>query len=199
MKCLETDKLVGYAYRLLDDAAAAQVRVHVRECDRCREIVEQHLRLDAVLNEWTVPEPTPAFDVRVRQAVEAQGARRTAGSWWGWRWSRGLALASFAVLIVAGLVGFNHRHRQLSSSPRGVARQPQPAREAQAPPLAAKAHPPAVPARGSQSLARAMPESPAKGVVLMEDKDAQTLEDYDLAANFDVLSELPKGEPRVVN
>jgi hypothetical protein len=32
-----------------------------------------------------------------------------------------------------------------------------------------------------------------------DDKDTQAMEDYDLAANFDVLSEIPKGERRVAN
>jgi len=199
MKCLDTDKLVGYAYRLLDDAAASQVRAHVRECGRCREIVEQHLRLDAALNEWTVPEPTPAFDARVRQAVEAQAARHAAGSLWGWQWTRGLVLASIGVLVVAGVASFIHRHNAVSTPPPVLARQPQPVREPQAPPLTANVHSSTVPAHASQNLAHAMPESQSKGVVLMEDKDAQALEDYDLAANFDLLSELPKGEPRVSN
>jgi hypothetical protein len=37
------------------------------------------------------------------------------------------------------------------------------------------------------------------GAFANDDNDAQALEDYDLAANFDLLSELPKGESRVVN
>jgi hypothetical protein len=32
-----------------------------------------------------------------------------------------------------------------------------------------------------------------------DDKDALAMEDYDLAANFDLLSEIPKGERRVAN
>ena len=59
MKCLETETLISYAYRLIDEPAAAEVRAHVKECSRCREVVEQHGRLDAVLNEWQSAEPTP--------------------------------------------------------------------------------------------------------------------------------------------
>ena len=47
--------------------------------------------------------------------------------------------------------------------------------------------------------AQAVPELKSAGASLNEDKDTQALEDYDLAANFDLLSELPKGEPRVAN
>ena len=75
MKCLETEKLIGYAYRLMDESAASEVRAHLGECPRCREIVEQHGRLDAVLNEWKAAEPTPGFDARVRQAVEAAAGK----------------------------------------------------------------------------------------------------------------------------
>ena len=74
MKCLETEKLISYAYRLMDEPAASEVRAHLGECSRCREIVEQYGRLDAVLDEWKAAEPTPEFDARVRQAVEAQQA-----------------------------------------------------------------------------------------------------------------------------
>ena len=94
MKCLETERLISYAYRLTDEPAASKVRAHLEECARCREIVEQHGRLDAVLNEWKIAEPTPEFDARVRQAVEARQAGRAAWGFWGWSWARGLALAS---------------------------------------------------------------------------------------------------------
>jgi hypothetical protein len=34
---------------------------------------------------------------------------------------------------------------------------------------------------------------------LIEDNDTQALENHDLAANFDLLSELPKGQKRIAN
>ena len=125
MKCLETEKLISYAYRLMDEPAASEVRAHLGECPRCREIVEQHGRLDALLDEWKTAEPTPGFDARVRQAVEAQQARREAWGFWGWDWARGLALASLGVLIIAGVVWFTQSHRWVSNSSRVATRQPQ--------------------------------------------------------------------------
>ena len=97
-----------------------EVRAHLGECPRCREIVEQHGRLDAVLDEWKAAEPTPGFDARVRQAVEARQARRAAWGFWGGDWARGLALAALGVLIIAGVVWFTQSHPR-GSNLSGVA------------------------------------------------------------------------------
>lgn len=199
MKCLETEKLIRYAYRLSDETAAAQVRAHLRECQHCREIVEEHGRLDAILNEWKVADPTPRFDARVRQAVEAQEARHSAWGFWGWQWTRGLALASLGVLIVAGVVGVTRTHFWSSHSSPALAGQSQTTHRTQTPPQAAKLHSPRVPVHVAKGLVHVAPELRSVGVGLNDDRDAQALEDYDLAANFDLLSELPKGEPRVAN
>ena len=95
------------------------MRAHLGECPRCREIVEQHGRLDALLDEWKAAEPTPGFDARVRQAVEAQQARREAWGFWGREWARGLALASLGVLIIAGVVWFTRSHLRVPNSSTG--------------------------------------------------------------------------------
>ena len=200
MKCLETEKLISYAYRLTDEPAASQVRAHLGECPRCREIVEQHGRLDAVLDEWKAAEPTPGFDARVRQAVEAQQARREAWGFWGRDWARGLALASLGVLIVAGVVWFTRSHPGFPT-PRGVATRE--AQQASGPQTPAQAAETSIPHRyapcGREDRLGPSPNSNSADASSNEDNDAQALEDYDLAANFDLLSELPKGEPRVAN
>jgi hypothetical protein len=43
------------------------------------------------------------------------------------------------------------------------------------------------------------PEPGSTVATSSDDKDALAMEDYDLAANFDLLSEIPKGERRVAN
>jgi len=48
MNCLETERLISYAYYPTDEPAAA-VRAHLEDCPRCREIVEPYGRLDTVL------------------------------------------------------------------------------------------------------------------------------------------------------
>jgi anti-sigma factor RsiW len=199
MKCLDTEKLISYAYRLTDEAAAAQVRAHLAECPRCREIVEQHGRLDAVLSAWKVAEPSPGFDARVRQAVEAQQARREASWFWGWQWARGMALASVGILIIAGAVWLTHRHPGGVHAPQVATRPPQQLMGPQNPAQSAQVHSPATPAPAGKRVVQAGAEGKLVVVAVSEDKDTQALEDYDLAANFDLLSELPRGDQRVAN
>lgn len=199
MKCLETEKLIGYAYHLIDESAELQVRAHLGECPRCRAIVEQHARLDAVLDEWKPTQPTPEFEPRVRQAVEAQQSGRWAWGVWGLGWSRALALASLGVLIVAGVIWSTRVHRPVSDSSRVAARQTQRSSGAAVPPQVAKVRHPATAKAPVVRSAQAAAESELASSSSTEDKDALALEDYDLAANFDVLSELRKGESRVAN
>jgi anti-sigma factor RsiW len=197
MKCLETEKLIRYAYRLTDEPAASQVRAHLGECPRCREIVEQHRRLDVLLDEWKAAEPTPGFDARVRLAVEAQQAGRERG--WGWEWARGLALASLGILLIAGVVWFTRSHPGVSNPSSAATRQPHQASGPQTPAQVAKLPSPTFTAHRGVQPAQAVPELASTGAFSNDDRDSQALEDYDLAANFDLLSELPKGGPRVAN
>ena len=199
MKCLETARLISYAYRLMDESSASEVRAHLGECARCREIVEQHGRLDALLDEWKIAEPSPAFDARIRQAVETRQAGRAAWGFWGWSWARGLALASLGALMVAGVVWFTQNHRRVSNPPHIAARQPQQVGGAQSAAPMASVRSSGVKHPADMRPAETAAEPQSAGNSLNEDKYAQSLEDYDLAANFDLLSEIPKGEPRVVN
>jgi anti-sigma factor RsiW len=197
MKCLETEKLIRYAYHLTDEPAAAEVRAHLEECPRCRGLVEQYGRLNALLDEWKVAEPTPGFDARVRQAVEAQQAKREAWGFGGLGWVRGLAVASLGILIIAGAVWFTERHHRGSNLSAVASQQPRRPLGAQTP--ATQLSSSAVPAPAGVRRARAASATGSAGAISNADQDALALEDYDLAANFDLLSELPKGESRVVN
>jgi Zn-finger nucleic acid-binding protein len=199
MKCLESEQLIRYAYHLTDKPAASQVRAHLSECPRCREIVEQYGRLDALLDEWKAAEPVPGFDARVRRAVEAQEARRQGWGFRGGEGARGLALALLGGLIIAGTVWFTHSHPWVSNSSSLARRQPRQASGPQTPAPAVTLLSPSVTAPVGGRPAQAVPELASTGAFSNEDKDALALEDYDLAANFDLLSELPRGDPRVVN
>ncbi|MGO8815655.1 MAG: anti-sigma factor family protein [Terriglobia bacterium] len=199
MKCLEKDKLISYAYRLMDQAAASEVRAHLGECSQCRDKVGRYGRLDSLLDEWKAAGPTPEFDVRVRQAVEARQAGRPAWNFWNWGWSRGLALASLAVLLAAGAVWFPHGQRRTSSSANAAARPSRTAAADPAPAQVASLHAPGTPANTTLMAVKHAPGPGAASAASAEDKETLTLEDYDMAANFDVLSELPKGDSRLVN
>jgi anti-sigma factor RsiW len=199
MKCLESERLMNYAFRLIDEPAAREVRLHLDECPRCRSTVEQYLQLDAVLNEWKAAEPSPEFDARVRQSIEAQPVRRMAWAFWSWQGRRGLALAALGVLIVAGALWFAGSHRR-NVRPSLVAkhslthdaapRTPAPSPLVHSPGATLDAQ-----MRPADSAA---PHQPAANS-WNDDRDAQALEDYDLAANFDLLSEIPRRDARVAN
>jgi predicted anti-sigma-YlaC factor YlaD len=199
MKCLESEDLIGYAYRLTGEPAASQVRAHLADCSRCREILKQYQHLGSVLDEWKVPGPTPEFDVHVRQAVEAHQASLSVFKFWDWQWARGLAVASLAILVVAGAVWFSRTHAKFDTATQAAVRPLPSAKSVQAPPVTATLHPVAVPGHTAKQSVHAVSKPQVTAPVLMEDRDAQALDDYDLAANFDLLSELPKGGQRVVN
>ena len=195
MKCLETEKLIRYAYRLTDEAALSEVRAHLGECSHCREIIEQYGRLDTLLNDWRVAGPTPEFDVRVRQALETRQSKAAPWGLWNPAWVRSLSLAGLAALVMVGVIWIKPTHRRV----------PIPAVVVGHLPLSAKhAHAEGVAVRGAADTApntsvAAAKSALATGVISptsSQDTDAQALEDYDMAANFDVLSELPKGDLR---
>jgi hypothetical protein len=199
MKCLDAERLISYAYRLIDEPAASEVCKHLEECAPCREIVEQHGRLDAVLSEWQSPEPSPEFDVRVREAVGALEAQREGWGFWGWQWARGLALAALGVMIVAGVAWFGHNHRGDPRSSQVATRQPQQTTGARISGRTSNLRTPLEPTQAQVIPAHQVPDLKATDATSSDDRDALAMEDYDLAANFDLLSEIPKGERRVAN
>ncbi len=178
MNCLEREKLIAYRHQLLDGREEGAVRAHLAECGRCRAALDEYRRLDSVLEEWKAIEPTPGFDTRLRAALE-RSATAPASSLWGLRWSpiwgfgslRWLAPAlALAVVVVVSVVALRLR--------------------------------PPHPAPGSAVPQVAQVPVPSAGVGAPSEADADEelglyrnlpiLEDYDMLADFDVLSELPK-------
>ncbi len=199
MKCLDDETLSHYAYDLTDETEASQVRAHLGECPRCRVFVEQHERLDAVLDEWKFADPTPGFDARVRQAVEAAQARRERWGLWGLGWARALAAASVVVLVAAGSIWFAQRHHRSAHPPEVAARQPQQAPEQRVPGPSAKVQKPSLTAHAGRRPAEIAHQGAVASDISSDDQDDLGIEDYDVAANFDLLSEMPKTEPRSGN
>jgi hypothetical protein len=199
MNCLDRESLFGYAHRLLGEQEATQVRAHLAACSRCREAVERYESLDAVLEEWKPAEPSAWFDARVRQAVEAQEAHRAARRFWSAEWMRGLALASLGVLVIAGVAWYTHRHRPTPTPSTLATQQPHQAAAPRAPAEVAKLNPAPVAPRQAVKGSKPAPVAPSAAASLNDDEDARTSDDYDLFANFDVLSELPKRGDQVAN
>jgi hypothetical protein len=191
MKCLAKESLAEFAYGLMDEPAAVEVRAHLKDCAACRDAVAQHYRLGMVLSEWKAEEPSPWFDSRVRRAVEAQPE---SARWDGWEWLRGFALASLGVLIVTGAVWFGRSHRRAVPANQLNAGMARPAGEA---PVQATSSAVRTPGETAQSKTPTMNHVPSLGSVdSNDDRVGRAMEDYDLAADFDLLSEVPKGDRR---
>jgi hypothetical protein len=129
--------------------------------------------------------------------VEVQQAQREAWGFWGWEWARGLALASLGVTLVAGVVWLNQHHRGISNPSTIATRQQQKGARISRQTLNSQ-----VPGETTQAdTAPGQQVSPVESAssASSDDRDAQAMEDYDLAANFELLSEIPKGGTRVVN
>jgi anti-sigma factor RsiW len=198
MKCLERERLFNYAAGLLEARELAQVRNHVETCPHCREAVGEYKQLGALLDEWKTPELSSSFDAKVSLALAAQEKARSAHhslSWFSaWWW----APATLALLVaVVTLVTFRS-HRTPGTSEQ-IAHQTQ--RAAAQPPSAngspASVNAPQVPfADSGEGAADAVP--PGEEEVKLY-KNLNVLEDYDMLANFEVLSELPQGDSKIGN
>jgi len=177
--CFERAKLFAYCAKMLEGRDEAEVRAHLAECAACREVAEEYRRLDRVLDLWEPAEPSPWFDARVRAAV-ASVEEHAPGLWArllaGWGWSRWLApamVAMMAVVVSTVMVErpglFRHTVTQTAQTARL--------------------------APGAQAGA-----SPSGAQVTEEEGTAaEVSDDYDLLANFDIISELPKTGTQVVN
>lgn len=81
----------------------AEVESHLGACDACRRRADGFRAVWAALDEAEAVEPSPAFDARLRQRLEAEPQRRLSG------WllpAPGAALAFLALLLVAVWVTF---------------------------------------------------------------------------------------------
>jgi hypothetical protein len=193
MKCVEREKIFALTHRMLEPREESEVRTHVADCLECRAVAEEFYRLDAVLDEWKAAQPSPWFDTRVRAALAAEERKRAARPLFGLRWTQLLVPAVVVVLVVLGVV-------LLRRSPQA----PQPVAQQNVAPVTRPA-PTVPPETQSKQLAQASAVTqPQKAATAEEDElslyqNLPVLEDYDLLANFDVLSELPARGKKLVN
>ena len=175
MKCNDREKLFQYVHQMLQPEEAEVVRGHLAGCADCARAANEYCRLDTALDEWSAAEPSPWFDAKVRARVAAGREKNT--EFFGFGRLRVLAAGAAALaLIVVAVVVFSHRG--VVENQHGTAVQQQPVATA-APPQ----QPPATEA-ARQPL-------PAEEQLKM-DENLRVLEDYEVVANFDALSELPQ-------
>jgi hypothetical protein len=198
MNCMDREQLFAFVHGMLDAQEAAGARAHVGECARCRQVVKEFERVNVILDEWKPTEPSPWFDARVRAAVAVEGEG-------GWRknlaamqWARWLLPAAAVALLVFALLVI----RQSSPPPQPVAGKTSPVERAAPPP---EATPPEAGHESTPVVQAQNASAPANPATLTRrdettpEDDLRVLEDFDMLANFDVLSELPRGETRVAN
>jgi anti-sigma factor RsiW len=178
--CLEREQLFAYALEMLEGQEKLEMQRHVAECAICRKALEEYRQLDGVLDGWQPLQPSPWFDARVRSAV-ARAEESFASPWArflaGLGWSRRMApaLVAMMVLVVSAVIV----ERRPNLLPRSVTYITDRANDGSA----------------ANALSQLSPAELAGGRAV----GAATLDDYDMLANFEVLSELPKPEGKVAD
>jgi predicted anti-sigma-YlaC factor YlaD len=99
MKCTEIRELLPDLAAGLS-APAAEVNDHIRGCNDCTATLNEFRQTMALLDEWTVPEPSPYFDVRLKARLREEAAEQP-HSWLAWLRRPAVAVA-MAVALVAG-------------------------------------------------------------------------------------------------
>ncbi len=172
MKCLNREELFANSYHFLEPREEATARAHLAECAVCRSLLDEYQRLNEALEEWEPVEPSPGFDARLLGAAR-EGERERAlrrSLWHGW-----LAPACVLLVVVAGSIVTVRTSRKI--------------------------HPFVQPPAG-RGVAVSAPSRSAAPAETVEDelnlyKELPVLENYDLLADFDVLSELHPGGQKV--
>ncbi|HEV2424960.1 MAG TPA: hypothetical protein VGZ29_09045 [Terriglobia bacterium] len=181
-RCLEREQIFELAQGMAGEREAASRMAHLENCAECRKVFAGYQRLDDVLSEWNPQvEPSPWFDARVRAAAASGRAARGASAFFGPALHRWLAVPVLAsLLVVVGTVVLRHRSRvNVPSAPVAAAA------HVAVPPAPAGSQPPAAPQTGAQEVNMY--------------QNLSVLEDYDMLAGFDVISELPKGSGKVAD
>jgi predicted anti-sigma-YlaC factor YlaD len=99
MKCTEIRELLPDLAAGLS-APAAEVNDHLRGCNDCTATLNEFRQTMALLDEWTAPEPSPYFDVRLKARLREEAAKQP-HSWFAWLRRPAVAVA-MAVALVAG-------------------------------------------------------------------------------------------------
>jgi anti-sigma factor RsiW len=174
IRCAEREQLFAYACGMLNPREAGELGTHIRQCEACLRVVESYRWVDEVLDAWRPEEPSPSFDSRVQAAI-ATGAATSAGLWarlkgglrdYWWGSGRRLAPVMVAMAVaVVSVVVLRERHTPLRSPGQ------------------------------TQQVVRTIKQPPSGAGLSQASSEASSsaVDDYDILANFELLSELPKG------
>jgi Putative zinc-finger len=175
MKCNDREKLFLFVHQMLEPDEADRVRRHIADCVDCARAADEYRKLDAGLDDWSAAEPSPWFDTKLR-AREAASEQKNSG-FFGFG-MMGMLVAGVATmaLILFAVVVFSHRGVVENQQSVGIEQQQ----------VAA-----AVPPQEGATTEAAPQPLPAEEQLKM-DENLSVLEDYEVVANFDALSELPQ-------
>jgi hypothetical protein len=110
MNCRDVEpRLSAYLDGELDDRAASALRGHLRLCEACRQLADNHAATVDVLASLAsaTPEPPPAlWDGVLARLGEAEVADARRSTWWlRWQWLRPHLLPATAALAMVATVG----------------------------------------------------------------------------------------------
>jgi len=196
-RCMNREQIFALGHGMLSARQEEQTRLHLAGCAECRKVFESYRSLDAVLDEWRPEaEPSPWFDARLRASLAMAGETARSRGFWGLTLNRWLALPAVALLLLmAGVATYRSLRPPRAGAPGGKAPAPVTAAVPVPSPTPATAGAPAL------QVASTAP-APAPQTATQELKMYQNLpvlEDYDMLAGFDVISELPKGSGKVAD
>ena len=99
MKCTDIRELLPDLAAGMS-APAAEVNEHLRGCTDCTATLNEFRQTMALLDEWTAPEPSPYFDVRLKARLREEAAKQPK-SWFAWL-RRPVVAVAMAVVLVGG-------------------------------------------------------------------------------------------------
>lgn len=175
--CMKREQIFAFSQGMLPEREESDARAHLEGCGVCRGVLEGYRRLDCVLGEWTpATEPSPWFDARVRAATAAAQSAGSQRGFFGLNVNRWLVTPALAALLVASSVVIFRDSRT---------------------------RPPALPSQATTANVATVTVAPRASQAGAQElklyQNLLVLEDYDMLADFDVISALPQGNHRVAD
>jgi predicted anti-sigma-YlaC factor YlaD len=79
--------------------SSGKVNEHLRTCGQCSATLNDLRQTMALLDEWTVPEPSPYFDTRLKARLREEAAKQPA-AWLAWLRRPALVISLGLALVV---------------------------------------------------------------------------------------------------
>ncbi len=114
---MECKHVREYLFDLEAGQAPAAVEAHVRSCGACAAELASLRKTMSLLDGWSVPEPTPYFETRLRARLREEA--KAPVSWWAALRRPAMALA-FTLIVAVGVTIQSGRPIHTSNAPNGT-------------------------------------------------------------------------------